>query len=269
MNRRRTAPGPGLRRASRGALLPALIVLSLVADSVSSRPVECTLGDCQNGRGRLVLENRFEYAGEFRAGLFSGEGELRFADGGRYRGAFQNDRFEGLGLLEFANGARYAGEFARGRFSGAGTYVFASGSRYEGEFADGRMHGAGRFEGGDGSLYEGGFRSGRKHGRGVSICRTACGAKGASFWIVLRAPQGDAARAGASNRERRPTRRDRESGSRRPRFRFRGQPREATRRPIEFAARVAHRRFLYTACDYEYHIFFDHDLRKPDGPAAE
>ncbi len=145
------------------------------------------------------------YKGNFKDGLYHGQGELTRADGTSYVGNFENGQFHGSGVytktyvkkqgnadnksLEDNIGKRvYSGTFVNGVLSGDGTWLDGN-KRYEGKFLNGLFHGEGLysdpggtymglFSGGafdgqgtytgvDGESYKGEFLAGLYHGSGV------------------------------------------------------------------------------------------------------
>ena len=104
---------------------------------------ECIKGDCINGYGTYTFESGVKYVGEFKNGIWNGQGTFTFADG------------------------KYVGEFKNGELHGQGTLTYTDGSKYVGEWKDNKKHGQGTYTGTDGGNYVGGFKNGRKYGQGT------------------------------------------------------------------------------------------------------
>ncbi|MBD3296600.1 MAG: hypothetical protein GF392_04465 [Candidatus Omnitrophica bacterium] len=90
-----------------------------------------------------------------------GYGTAKLPDGSFYKGQFRQGLFNGQGVLVKNNGYRYEGEFKDGFPHGTGVEILGDGTRYEGRFKDGRWHGAGTVVWKDGTRYEGRFRDGK------------------------------------------------------------------------------------------------------------
>lgn len=136
-----------LSRFFRLPLVLLAIVLVAACDAPQLLPPDARLPDGST------------YSGDFKEGLFHGQGQQRFASGLVYRGEFREGYWHGVGELESPAGWRYEGEFAEGLMAGQGVWEDEE-SRYEGRFENGDFHGQGRFEV-DGSVYEAEFADGK------------------------------------------------------------------------------------------------------------
>jgi hypothetical protein len=74
-------------------------ILNLKNDSA-----RCILGDCQNGKGKVVFDDNTIYEGEFLNGLANGYGICYYADGSTYTGYWNNNNIEGEGIYYINNG---------------------------------------------------------------------------------------------------------------------------------------------------------------------
>merc|ERR1711871_718813 len=63
------------------------------------------------GRGILITEIRDVYKGEFKDGVFHGNGEMVFSNGSKYIGEFKNHQRNGRGIFTEVSGAEYYGHF--------------------------------------------------------------------------------------------------------------------------------------------------------------
>jgi hypothetical protein len=120
--------------------------------------VERNEGEFVDGKqtGHGVRQNRTgRYIGNFKDGLFDGQGVYVASDGMRYDGEWKNGNLDGHGTLSFSSGARYEGHFRANTFSGFGSLNLPDGARYEGEYLLGTPHGTGVYKNANGSIYAG------------------------------------------------------------------------------------------------------------------
>ncbi len=111
------------------------------------------------------------YQGKCLSGdCLNGKGQIRFSNGDQYHGEFREGRLEGQGHYRYANGDTYEGGFKNNRRHGRGVYVWSNGGdRYEGEFSLGKIQGEGKYIFSNGDIYQGRFRRGMRSGKGVMI----------------------------------------------------------------------------------------------------
>lgn len=109
----------------------------------------------QDGFGKEVLSDGSVYNGEFKNGLFNGEGTLTTAGGDRYEGEFREGKFNGHGEMDFADHRQYIGEFKDGLYDGKGVLIYVDSSKYEGQFKEGRLEGTGTLTYADGRQLKG------------------------------------------------------------------------------------------------------------------
>lgn len=88
----------------------------------------CLSGDCQDGVGTYFLAEGRRYMGEFKDGLFHGQGIVAFPDGKEYLGGFKNGIPHGQGILTDSDGKTYAGEFRNGKLYGQATFIETDGT---------------------------------------------------------------------------------------------------------------------------------------------
>lgn len=121
------------------------------------------------GQGRMTWPNGDVYDGQWKKGVFHGEGTYNFKSAGYiYTGQWEKGAIKGHGTFKFKNGDVMEGDWtAMG--TGTGYRVFADGSRYDGSFLNGVFHGPGTMVWKNGDRYEGTFDMGHKHGRGTLI----------------------------------------------------------------------------------------------------
>lgn len=168
----------------------------------SSLSAQCLQGDCQNGRGTLLLSNGAVYTGQFQQQLPHGTGVCDYPDGSRYSGQWTNGQQHGQGTIIYPNGTARTGRWVKGSpissegqlisnyqakreaqqavtttpqtgclagdcQNGRGIMVYLDGSRYEGDFRFGQPDGKGIFYYPNGDRYNGAFQSGFPHGEGT------------------------------------------------------------------------------------------------------
>jgi hypothetical protein len=95
------------------------------------------------------------YVGNFKDGLFDGNGVYVASDGTRYDGEWKNGNLEGHGKLSFSSGLRYEGEFRANTYNGFGSMILPDGARYDGEYLVNTPHGIGVYKNANGSIYAG------------------------------------------------------------------------------------------------------------------
>ncbi|MBI65307.1 MAG: hypothetical protein CMG64_03340 [Candidatus Marinimicrobia bacterium] len=103
----------------------------------------CTIGNCKEGIGTFIFENRDMYSGEFSNGMMHGKGEYRVSNGEYYKGDFKENDFDGFGKYSFPSGEYYEGEYRKGKRNGLGFLSHRDGDIYISEFKRGLLHGPG------------------------------------------------------------------------------------------------------------------------------
>ena len=113
--------------------------------------------------------NGNKYEGDWKNGMFNGQGVSKFISGNDYVGEFKDGKRNGKGIYTWVNGEKYVGEYKDGKPSGQGTHTWENGQRYSGEHKNGNSDGLGVFTYADGKEYLGEFREGRPNGNGKTI----------------------------------------------------------------------------------------------------
>ena len=120
-----------------------------------------------------------QYTGQWRNGLFEGNGTLFYRDEDVYTGQFLNGLPSGNGQIIYKNGehSSYTGEFLNGALVN-GKLIYRDGDVYTGQFLNQLMHGTGQrtyIHNRDAKphsrqteIYNGEFRNGRRNGNGTS-----------------------------------------------------------------------------------------------------
>ena len=138
--------------------------------NVNDLPEKSPRYDEKNDSKQISKNNK--YTGEFRNGMFSGNGTLEFANGVVYKGEFKSGRYNGLGKIDMStiNQGQYSGQWEDGRIIGKGTRIWNNGDVYIGDFGpNSTMHGQGSFVWENGSQYVGEFVHGERSGNGKQI----------------------------------------------------------------------------------------------------
>ncbi len=96
----------------------------------------CVVGDCDNGRGRLLTTSGSTYDGHFKNGVLVGvRGYIKHKDGTTLEGPFLDGRLHGKGGVHKKPGVfRYEGEFVQGKRQGRGVLKVDGKYTFEGRF---------------------------------------------------------------------------------------------------------------------------------------
>ena len=122
-----------------------------------------------NGRGRLLLINKYVYEGDFIDELFNGFGKIYSLNNLKYEGNWKDNLQEGYGIEHYPDGSFYSGMFKKGKKHGKGKFVFKNGETYEGDFDNEEMTGWGLYKRTDGRIYYGMVKNHFIEGIGVFI----------------------------------------------------------------------------------------------------
>ncbi len=82
-----------------------------------------------------------KYVGEFKDGLFYGQGTYTYSSGDKYNGEWKDDKFNGQGTYTYVGGDKYVGQYKDGKAHGQGIYTFANGKKDVGEWENGKLNG--------------------------------------------------------------------------------------------------------------------------------
>ncbi len=74
----------------------------------------CIDGDCENGSGTYIFDDKSQYTGTFKNGYAHGRGTIIYPNGDRYEGEMKNGFLYGYGTLFAATGKQYSGEWVKG-----------------------------------------------------------------------------------------------------------------------------------------------------------
>lgn len=138
------------------------------SQNVSNGSLECVSGNCVNGRGVAKDIKGDLYNGEFKDGLYHGEGSIKFANGAEYIGTFRNGIVGGGdGVFTRKNGDQYIGHWENGRMNGIGSGIWVEGTKYIGFWKNNHFHGSGVLTVKGGLEYIGNWENGSPNGAGI------------------------------------------------------------------------------------------------------
>ena len=124
----------------------------------------------RNGHGKLILADQSYYEGNFKDGLFDGNGYYKTKTY-IYKGEFLSNKKNGKGKLEYLNKKSvYEGEFKNDMKNGYGEEKYNDGSMYKGYFVNNMKEGKGILtlkKEKNNSVYEGEFKKDKICGRGI------------------------------------------------------------------------------------------------------
>ena len=120
-----------------------------------------------NGQGIYVGATGLTVAGQFEDGLLSGFARIDHPNGTSYQGELQRDLMHGRGKLQLANGNSWEGDFSEDQITGSGTWSQKDGTVYIGQMLAGEFHGRGEITDPNNNRYVGQFRDGKRHGQGI------------------------------------------------------------------------------------------------------
>ena len=145
--------------------LLAIIVLGLLWSG--NAYAECISGDCKNGKGTFKEADGYIYVGQFKYGLYNGEGIYQSRNFEIiYVGDYIGGKRNGRGTYIFPNKNKYVGEWKDDERSGQGDYTFSDGKRrYVGQWRNDKYNGQGTFTFSDGIIASGRWKDGINQGQ--------------------------------------------------------------------------------------------------------
>jgi len=141
---------------------------------------KCVSGNCISGFGKLVFANGESYEGNFKMGLFHGDGTYLHKNGSKYVGEFNEQRKHGIGSYSFSDGGVYTGEWQNDFPNGEGLRTWSNGETYYGDWKDGYKHGIGTYTYENGAAHTGQYENDLPHGPGEY---TYSGMKHVGDWV--------------------------------------------------------------------------------------
>lgn len=130
-----------------------------------------------SGKGKIYIDKKVVYEGQWRALKYFGKGKL-YEDDGIYEGDFLDGYKNGQGKKIFNNGDYYIGEWHDSKISGHGEIRFNNGDHYIGQFSNNVIDGLGKYIYENGNKYDGNLLDGVPSGKGVMIYNTGYVIKG-------------------------------------------------------------------------------------------
>jgi antitoxin component YwqK of YwqJK toxin-antitoxin module len=124
----------------------------------------------RNGLGKLYMNGKLLYEGNFKDDLMDGQGKKYYPNGKlMYSGDFRIGKMDGEGKLYHEDGSLwYAAHFEQDSINGFGTVYFDYGYRLEVGLKDGNPEGKGTYYNGDNKVvFIGEFKNGMKNGFGT------------------------------------------------------------------------------------------------------
>ena len=128
------------------------------------------LNDKMNGFGKLSIDSKIKYEGEFKDDKYHGKGIEHFSHG-EFNGTFENGLRMGYGEFTWKNIDKiFKGNYLNNKKNGFGKLYENKKLIYEGDFRNDKYNGIGKcFK--DGELYEGYFQNGKFTGKGKYYVR--------------------------------------------------------------------------------------------------
>ena len=143
-----------------------LVLAKLSKDTKVGRFSGYIENNLPNGQGSMEYFNGWNYTGNWKNGLWNGEGELTTPDFA-YTGEWSNGKPNGEGVVEYSSGEYYDGYWEDGKREGWGDALNSDGSYYVGEWLAGEYGGIGTLYFADNSVYDGQWQCGLQHGLGT------------------------------------------------------------------------------------------------------
>ena len=137
--------------------------LGIMIDNIGGKYIGEWKDGLFHGQGKFTsLNGSMYYVGGYKKGKRDGQGVLTFLDGLKYEGEFKDGKWNGQGTLSSLNGRKYVGEYKDGTPNGQGTFTYTNGNKYVGEWEYGWKNGQGTFTYPDGRKYIGEFKDGKE-----------------------------------------------------------------------------------------------------------
>ena len=121
---------------------------------------------------KKLTDNPWDYVGEFKDGVFDGQGEYECEGNYSYKGQWKKSHFHGKGKLVLEKAKEvYEGEFIESKKNGKGTLKVSDQFKTEGEWKDDALQGKGKItflkdidDQEKGTIIKGNFVKGNLHG---------------------------------------------------------------------------------------------------------
>lgn len=119
------------------------------------------------GEGVYTSTKGIVYSGTFTQGAVTGSGKITYTNGDVYEGAYKNAQRDGKGTLYYHDGNKYIGSFVVDKRSGYGQMWYTNGDYFSGKFSNDLKHGNGEYTYASGDKYEGEYKNNLPDGDGV------------------------------------------------------------------------------------------------------
>ena len=121
---------------------------------------------------KKLTDNPWDYVGEFKDGVFDGQGEYKCEGNYSYKGEWKKSHFHGKGKLVIEKTKEvYEGEFVNSKKNGYGILIVSDQFKTEGKWKDDQLHGKGKItflkdidDQEKGTIIKGNFVKGNIHG---------------------------------------------------------------------------------------------------------
>ena len=121
---------------------------------------------------KKLTDNPWDYVGEFKDGVFEGQGEYKCEGNYSYKGEWKKSHFHGKGKLVIEKTKEiYEGEFVNSKKNGYGILIVSDQFKTEGKWKDDQLHGKGKItflkdidDQEKGTIIKGNFVKGNIHG---------------------------------------------------------------------------------------------------------
>ncbi len=95
--------------------------------------------------GKKLTDNPWEYIGEFKDGVFDGQGEYKCEGNYSYKGEWKKSHFHGKGrYMDERTKEVYEGDFIKSIRNGYGVFIIENEFKLEGQFKNNDAHGKGK-----------------------------------------------------------------------------------------------------------------------------
>lgn len=119
-----------------------------------------------DGEGVYTSATGIVYKGTFTKGAITGKGTIRYKNGDEYQGDYKNAQRDGQGVLFYNDGSKYKGAFLVDKKSGYGEIWYVNGDYFAGMFVNDVKQGYGEYTYESGAIYKGHYQSDLPHGEG-------------------------------------------------------------------------------------------------------
>ena len=121
----------------------------------------------EDKKSEIKVLNQDLYNGEYKDGLYHGQGTYTHSNGDIYEGDWKEGKRHGHGTYIESEGDKYVGEWKNEKRHGHGTQTSPDETKYRGEYKDGKRNGQGTFTSPDGTRYVGEYKDGMRSGLGT------------------------------------------------------------------------------------------------------